>query len=407
MAKKSAESSSGATFDSALVESSAEQALASLAQAGAAACDLIDAWVGRGNAAAVAVAAEQGQGPARKAARRGLNVLKSRGVAPPARARVATLGATKGDQQQEAFMLPPDASGNVMLVVASRAPTSRCQAVFALLNDDVGLLRIETGELSQSQLKGSMARLLPTAESRPTKVPVGWARARVARAKIKHTESGAHLPLGLSSAADLLEPVPADAPPHPFDEEGLELSDEDATELAKNCIELHRLPEFRGWFPEKPALDEILRKVGENLTPGQQPDPERVRELMDKEIAAATDRYFSPERRDQLVRAMKDSALSVLAREGETKALEVVACTKVIARAGLITDPPHEVGFLRGFFEKGMSALIAQSGGNLRLPIPVRPDQPPAESPPAESPPAESAPAESPPAESPPEASQG
>ena len=46
---------------------------------------------------------------------------------------------------------------------------------------------------------------------------------------------------------------------------------------------------------------------------------------LEEELAAATDRYFSPERRESLVRAMRDSALSILSREGETRALEVVA----------------------------------------------------------------------------------
>ncbi len=33
---------------------------------------------------------------------------------------------------------------------------------------------------------------------------------------------------------------------------------------------------------------------------------------------------------------------------------------KVIEAAGLVTDPPHEVPFLRGFFDKAIGGLLAQ-----------------------------------------------
>ena len=94
---------------------------------------------------------------------------------------------------------------------------------------------------------------------------------------------------------------------------------------------------------------------------------------LEEELSAATDRYFSPERRGALVRAMRDSALSVLSREGETRALEVVATMKMIEKAGLITDPPRDIPFLRGFFEKAVSLMLAQGGGKLRVPVPGKP----------------------------------
>jgi hypothetical protein len=69
------------------------------------------------------------------------------------------------------------------------------------------------------------------------------------------------------------------------------------------------------------------------------------------------------------VHTMKDSALSVLAREGEGKTLEVVATMKRVKAAGLITDPPHQLGFLRGFFDKALAVLLAQNNGHLEIPV--------------------------------------
>jgi hypothetical protein len=352
------------------LSASATDALGALARAGENSVSLVEAWVKAGNAAAVGVASERASGAARKAARRGLNVLKARGVAVPSERHVASVNGEKSAEIEEALLLAPDSSGSVCLVITSRSPTSKAHSVFVYLHDDFGIHRVNVGDLSQSQLKDALSRALPGAEYRPVKVPVAWARARIAAARKTHSGRGVPEPLGFSSAADLLEPVPSEPEEHPFDAEGLELGEEDAQDLAKNSHGLHLLPEFRGWFPPKAAVDELLLKVGETLTPGSEPSPEELQKKLEEQVIAATDRYFTPERRESLSRQMKDSALSVLSREGEVRTLEVVATMKNIREAGLITNPPHEVGFLRAFFDKAISALAYQDGGRLRIPMP-------------------------------------
>jgi hypothetical protein len=173
----------------------------------------------------------------------------------------------------------------------------------------------------------------------------------------------------MTTAHSLLEPLPAEPPPHPFDEEGLELADEDAIETAKTSGQLHNVPEFRSWLPSNAAMQEILLNVGQKLTPGETPEPGVVTEHLQAEVLSATDRYFTPEVRDELVRRMKDSALSVLAREGEQKALEVAAAIQTIAKCGLVTNPPRDVPFLRTFFDKAVALMIAQGSGRLRIPV--------------------------------------
>jgi len=356
------------------LSASADNALAALERAGADAVALVEAWVKNGNAAAVNAASERATGSARKAARRGLNVLKARGVAIPTINHVTSVTGEKAPEVAEALMLAPDSSGSVCLVITSRSPTSRAHSVFVYLHDDFGVHRVNVGDLSQSQLKEALSRALPGADYRPVKVPVAWARARIAAARKKHAERGVPEPLGFATAQSLLEPVPSEPEEHPFDGEGLELGDEDAQDLAKNSHALHFLPEFRGWFPPKEAIDEMLLKVGQRMTPGREPEPEELKKALEEEVAAATDRFFTPERRESLARMMKDSALSVLSREGEVRTLEVVATMKNIRDAGLITNPPHEVGFLRAFFDKAISAMAFQDGGRIRIPVPREPE---------------------------------
>src|SRR6478735_3825840 len=176
-------SKSSASLAAADLSASADNALAALGHAGENAVALVEAWVKAGNADAVNVASERATGPARKAARRGLNVLKARGIAIPTKNHVTSVGGEKAPEIAEALMLAPDSGGSVCLVITSRSPTSRAHSVFVYLHDDFGVHRVNVGDLSQSQLKEALAKALPGADYRPVKVPVSWARARVAAAR--------------------------------------------------------------------------------------------------------------------------------------------------------------------------------------------------------------------------------
>ena len=364
-------------FDAKLLSTTAADALSSLSKVGPKAPQLVEAWVKSGNAAAVSEAAERGDGAGRKAARRGLNVLKARGVAMPEQLRVSAVAGAKSAEQTEAFLLSPDSLGNVLLAITTRSPTTRGKVVFVYLNDELGVHRVDVGELSQSQLKDALAKALPGARYKAVAVPVEWARRRIADARARHAERKIPEPLGFARAESLLSPVPSEAIAHPFDAEGLELSLEDAADMVKNSAQLHNLPELAGWFPDKGAVDELFAFVGKGLAdaghdPTQEPPAEALRNAMTEQIAAATDRYFTPERRARLVVALKDAAISALPREGEEVGLQLSALAKVAAEAGLITNPPREIPFLRGYFEKAVSLLAMQNQGRIRIPVPAK-----------------------------------
>ncbi len=165
-------------------------------------------------------------------------MLKARGVAIPIASRVASVGGEKSPEIAEALMLAPDSSGSICLVITSRTATSRARSVFVYLHDEFGVHRVNVGDLSQSQLKEAIAKALPGADYRPVKVPVGWARSRIAAARKTHAARGVPEPLGFSSAQSLLEPVPSEPEEHPFDSEGLELGDEDAQESGQELTRL-------------------------------------------------------------------------------------------------------------------------------------------------------------------------
>lgn len=389
------------------IQASADQALRTLEQAGANATRLVEEWVKAGNAAAVQVTAEHGTGAARKSARRGLNVLKSRGVAlPPPAPRVGRIGSDVVGPRQ-AWLLPPDPNGVVGIVLADPLPSGSYQACSVFFRENREILRVQSGQLSLSRLDKNMRESLGGSGYGPVPVPWAWAQWRLVERRAWHAERKVAEPLGWMGAEKLLEGHPTEAPPHPFEDERLKPPPEAVEELARNSASLHQWPEFRSWLPGERSLQEMLLHIGRKFGPTPPTAKEEIDPIVREQVIAATDRYFTPERRAVLANRMLDSGLSVLHRLGEDAARHLQAVIQTIRGAGLITNPPSGVGFLCAFFDKAMAVLAAQQGGRLRVPIPA-PNQTPSatdeadplapEALPAEAAPAEAAPAEAQPA---------
>ncbi len=348
----------------------ADRALSFISQAGDGAEALVEEWVKAGNAPAVQAVAEQGQGLARKAARRGLNVLKARGVPLRSEARTGRIAVSAPAGAREAWLLPPDGSGALGVVLAERQSAGSYHACFVFFRDGQNILRAQSGHLALSKIKETMLQALGNAGYGPVSVPWGWAQHRIAERRAWHSASKVPEPFGLGALGKLLDGAPSSAPSHPFDEEGLTLADEDAVKLARDSGALHQWPEFRSWLPPDRAVQELLVNLGRRLGPEPPTNKEQLDPIVRELVAAATDRYFTPERRAVLARRMKDAGLSVLGRLGETAALQVAAVIHVIRGAGLITNPPSDVRFLTAYFDKAMGMLAARQGGQLRIPIP-------------------------------------
>ena len=359
----------------------ADQALNSLARAGSDAALLVEEWIKAGNAAAVQAAAELGSGPARKTARRGLNVLKSRGVEVPAAPRTGKLSAGAGStaassvagSARQAWLLAPDPNGVVGIVLAERLASGSYQACFVYFREGRELLRVQSGQLSLSRLEKNMSDALGNSGYGPVLVPWGWAQYRLAERRVWHAERKVAEPLGWMGAEKLLADSPAQSPQHPFSEPRLQAPAGEVEALSRDSSILHGWPEFRSWLPGERSVQEMLMHIGQKFGPTPPTAQEVIDPIVREQIRAATDRYFTPERRATLANRMLDSGLSVLARLGEDAARQVSAVIQTIRGAGLITNPPSDVGFLTAFFEKALTLLAAQQGGRLRVPLPAAP----------------------------------
>jgi hypothetical protein len=357
-----------AAFSPELVNVDAEGAARAAAQAGARVAELVELWVREKNASAVAALAgdEKAAAPARKAARRGLSILKARGVPIPDRTHVARIG---GDVMEgfEAWYMPPDAAGTSAILLCRHWKSGRNEVARVTFRDGVGLLQVQALQLSGTHLKALLAELHQTFGFEPVHVPVEWARWRIASAKSDHAKSGAIMPLGLDTHADLLGPTPTQVPPHPIDEAKLELPDVAIT--VPRSADLHMEPEFAGWMPSGSAVQSLLADIGRRASAPGASREEQFEAALREGLDAATDRFFSVDARERVASLMKDAAISVLARRGRETAAMVLAVAAAVRTAGLITDPPHEVPFLRGFFQKALGYIASQNNGQLPIPM--------------------------------------
>jgi hypothetical protein len=374
MAEKK-ENAGASSFDARALETGAEGALGAVNEAGERAAALVEAWVLAKNAAAVAAVAENDKAPpsARKAARRGLNVLKARGVSIPERRQVTRL---VGDpvEGHDAWFVPPDGAGTYMVILAARRKSGKHYVVHTIMREEAGLLEVRALEMSRSQLRTSFDESARRMGYAPVPVPVDWARARVAAARATNAKSGAILPLGLDSHAEVLGPPPDKAPPHPIDQAKLDIPA--AAAVVARSADLHREPELGAWLPAGPAVQELLIEVGQKLgAAGAEPDATKIDDAVREALDDSTDRFFNPQIRERLADRMKDAAISILTRVGRERAAEVMGTAAAVLAAGLITSPPHEIPFLRGFFQKALAIIASQQGGQLSIPVPVPQEQ--------------------------------
>jgi hypothetical protein len=370
--------SSPASFSAELLSANAAQALDAVNRVGAdEQADLVDAWVASGNVAAVAtVAAEDdAPSPARKAARRGINVLKSRGIKIPEKTTTARPFAASGKREIEAFFVPFDGRiGTSAITLVSRALGRDNEVVEIHFTDTMGIARVNGGVLSTSKFRDWEAEGRRARGFELAPVPLEWARWKLAQARQQNARSGALMPLEIERFEHLLTPVPEAAPAHPIAQLNLEPAASEAR--VPGSSSLHFEPEFRPLTVPNQAFQEFLQQVGPRIAAlGREPTQEEVGAFLREEMLAATDRFFEPDNRRLLADQMMDAVITVHHRAGAERARDVLAIRQAILDAGLITQPPREIPFLVGFFEKSLAIAAQQSQGRLNIPMPQAPTQ--------------------------------
>jgi len=338
---------------------------------------LVQAWVAHRNAAAVAAIAIRDDAPAvaRKASRRAINVLKSRGVAIPDRPKVvATLG--KPAFTIEARALFPDGRGAQIWWIAKIANTGGTDVVEVTTVDRQGIVQVNRGNPSAGNLRQLWAGWVARAGRAPSEMPLEYARKRIAEARAMTIARKAVLPMGLDAARELLGDGLLAKVAHPIEGEDLVLPTDEAAVKARmeRSMHLHEEPEYASWMPDDAAGVALLQSINERvqalgIMPGISPDEEQQKQIdttVNEAIDEAANAYFDDDRKKLYVARLRDAAWSLYQAGLIDRAVDSLLVGQAIEKAGVISDRPSEIPFIRGMFVKLIA--IAQQRASAMAP---------------------------------------
>lgn len=293
-----------------------------------------------------ALAAHPEKGVA-KEARRGLHLLRSRGVAAPPPLRPATAPPPPAPEPAlPCWASAIDGAGERAVWISRNVPGRGIEVSQAVLSDERGLVDLQTAVVGRKEWRGIAAGLLAEGGAMGVaEIEPGRARALVAAARALNDASGARVPEGadlwierLGPAAPL--PDPAEGfPPLPGEEERAALAASGT---------LHDLPILRGWMAEEPFLREVAGKLDEAAVSPLYLDEAQRAGQMTRILADAAESLLDEGRR-RLLAGRLFAVADHLERAGDPAHARAAAAAARALRAG---KPAAEIPFARLLVEK-------------------------------------------------------
>lgn len=326
---------------------------------------LIQAWVKNSNVSAVhAVSEDASMAPSlRKSAKRGLAVLKSRGLTTtPVKANVTSL-FSEPEYTLEARCMFPDSDGSQIWWILKSSSLGKHDLVEVTTNDRGGLTNLKYGYPKGASIRQLWHSLEERTGRVPVSVSVEYARFRIASAYQTSLARNAVLPMGIDATYELLGDLksPLQTMAHPIETMFSELpTDESAIQsrLAKT-LQLHQLPEFNSWIPESSASMGMMQVIDEKVAALQakgEEDLEQTRtqlsDIINQATRDAANAYFNEERKHLYIARLHDAAWSLAQSNQKEDAIDALLIANAIKEAGIVSNQPCEVPFLLGMFVK-------------------------------------------------------
>jgi hypothetical protein len=290
-----------------------------------------------------AVAAHPGK-EAAKEAKRGIHVLRSRGVTVPEPPRPAAPAAP--GPAMPAYASAMDGQGEQAIWIPRALPGKGIEVGQAVVGDEKGLLDLQVAVLGRKEWRTFTQGLLQRGRDMGV-VEIDRERAKsiVAAARVRNDTTSVRVPDGADLWLRHLGPAPLPEdpaerfPPLPAGEEEAAL---DGSAL------LHDLPLLRGWLPEEPFLREIAAKLDEIAVSPLYVDERQRAEQVSRTVARAVEDYFDTRRR-ALVASRLLAIADHLERSGDPAHARAAAATARALQRGL---PPQAIPFARLLVEK-------------------------------------------------------
>jgi hypothetical protein len=292
-----------------------------------------------------------------KEAKRGLHVLRSRGVAVPEPPRPAPLvqPTAAPEPPLPAYASAVDGQGERAVWLARGIPGKGIEIGQAVLSDERGLVDLQVVSMGRKEWRAVVRGLLERgAAMGVAEVEADLVRSLVVAARALNERSGARVPDG----ADLwlAHLGPAAPPPDPaLRFPPLPEPDEREALLASGA--LHDLPLLRGWLPDEPFLREIGGRLEEVAVSPLYLDDLQKREQMARIVAEAVDRSIEDAGRRARLAARLFAVADHLDRAGEAAHARAAASA---ARAVSAGAPARDVPFARRLVEKAFPLAPAE-----------------------------------------------
>ncbi len=283
---------------------------------------------GRGDVLA-ALAVHPGKDVA-KEAKRGLHVLRTRGVAVPEPARpAAPAPAPTAEPPLPAYASAVDGSGERAVWIPRSVPGKGIEIAQAVVSDTAGLLELQLGLVGRKEWRALAKTLLAQGAAMGVgEMDPARARSIVAAARALNDRSGKPVPTGadpwlaqLGPAAPLADPAER-FPPLPADEE------RDALAASGK---LHDLALMRSWLADEPYLRAIATKLDEIAVSPLYLDERQRAEQAARTVAEAVDGYLDADRRRVLAARLFTVAEHLRERDEPAHANAAAAAARAIA----------------------------------------------------------------------------
>ena len=282
-----------------------------------------------------------------KEAKRGLHVLKTRGVAVPEPPRAAAPPpASAPEPPLPAYASAVDGTGERAVWIPRNVAGKGIEIAQAVVSDAEGLLELQIGLVGRKEWRGLARGLLSQGAAMGVgEIDPARARSIVAAARALNDRSGKRVPEG----ADLWLAQLGPAAPLPDPAEGFPpLPPDDERDAVAASAMLHDLPLMKSWLADEAYLRAVGAKLDEiAVSPLYIDERQRVEQAV-RTVAEAVDGYLDAERRRVLAARLFTVAEHLRERGDPAHATAAAAAARAIAGGA----PASTVPFARLLVEK-------------------------------------------------------
>jgi len=275
-----------------------------------------------------------------KPARKGLNLLRTRGAAVPVapKREFRAVGPYAPEAETPSLVSMIDGRGERIVWLVRPAHDGSGYVVYqAEVSESRGLIGFAVGQVARKEWRLHARRVVDDPRLIVGEVSSAHARWRIELGYQRTLAAGRVVPEAFANASIELGPAEAPAhhpaldlyPPHPIDE------------VRGQLAGLHERVEVKMWIPERDSLEALDVRIGEIATSTLVLDPGQRREQLAVAIEHAADQALTPEYRALLADRLYETALLVGAhgRVEDARLLTTVAALTLDPGVGAAGNP--------------------------------------------------------------------